>query len=188
MSSLNEISDNSDQQNFSNEDLQEFMQLTEADRTVALEYLAKHSGDVVVAINDYFEVMYQENVQKEDDNEKLCEKYLRKNSKLFCVLSYNIDSISGKSVKIRTEAVCNIILEELATIVLLQEITEESERIICDKLSTHYDLYSGNLFGIAEYYTLTLIRKQEWIQFKNHEVINFDETQMGRNILHVNVK
>lgn len=187
MSKLNELS-NSDQKNISiDEDLQEFMQLTEANRTVALEYLNKHSWNVVAAINDFFEVMYQENANKEDDNDKLCEKYMRRNSKLFCVLSYNIDSISSKNLKIRIEAVCDIILEELATIVLLQEVTEESEKIIRDKLSTQYEIYSGN-FGLAEYYIITLIRKQEWIKFKDYNVINFDETQMGRNILQVNVR
>jgi len=102
----------------------------------------------------------------------------------FRFITWNIDGIDEKNIRIRTEAVCNIIKRENANIVFLQEVIALSESILREKLP-QYQFFSGNA-DFVEYYTLTLIHKDS-VKLDTNQIIEFDESSMGRNLLKTRV-
>lgn len=54
----------------SRESIEEFMRITEADFDTANEYLNRFGWQTVEAINQYFEVMFQENQDQEEQSQQ----------------------------------------------------------------------------------------------------------------------
>lgn len=108
-----------------------------------------------------------------------------KQQKLFRHITWNIDGLNDKNLKVRTEAVCSRIVKEKASFVFLQEITQENEGIIRAKLKDSFEIFSGKTYE-GGYYSLTLVSKEPFIKVQNNEIINFPSI-MGRNLLQTNV-
>ena len=105
--------------------------------------------------------------------------------KEFRFISWNIDGIDQKNLRIRTEAVSRFIREENALIVFLQEVVPQSESVLRETLPD-YQFFSGNRDAV-DYYTLTAIHKK-YVELKSNEVIEFNNTSMGRNLLKTRVR
>lgn len=106
---------------------------------------------------------------------------------LFRHITWNIDGISPKNLELRTRAVCDIILKEKASFVFLQEVVDESEKIIRQKLATKFNIFSSQVGFAADYYTLTLVAKKSWLSVESHRIIDYPLTSMGRTLLEVMV-
>ena len=78
---------------------------------------------------------------------------------------------------------CKTIINEKVVFAFLQEVVSESETIIRQLLETKFDIFSGNVNNLADYYTLTLVAKMPFIKVLNNEIIYFKNTYMGRNII-----
>lgn len=96
------------------------------------------------------------------------------------VLSWNIDGISEKNLKIRTKGVCKIIEAEQADIVFLQEVIPETFSYIQSKLSG-YECIAGSQ---GDYFVATLLRwGRVYKDTARHHM--FPGTCMGRHLQHV---
>jgi tyrosyl-DNA phosphodiesterase 2 len=102
----------------------------------------------------------------------------------FRFITWNIDGLNEKNIRIRTEAVCNKIKSENAIIVFLQEVIPTTESILRQNLPK-YEFFSSNE-NVVDYYTLTLINK-DLVKVESNEIIDFEETSMGRNLLKTRV-
>jgi tyrosyl-DNA phosphodiesterase 2 len=63
---------------------------------------------------------------------------------------------------------------------MLQEVIETTEAILRGSLSNVYEFFSGKLY--TEYYTMILVRKKN-CECSNKNLINFENSTMGRNLL-----
>lgn len=98
-------------------------------------------------------------------------------------VTWNIDGLSPKNLKIRVEAVVKLMKQIRPDVLFLQEVIPESEAILRDQLS-EYSVFSGRTWkGFdAEYYTLTLVRK-ETVKVVSNEVIDYTLSVMTRNVI-----
>lgn len=110
--------------------------------------------------------------------------------RLFRHITYNVDSLNERNLQIRIKAICKIIMDEKATIVFLQEVRMESELIIRQNLSDHFEIFSGFMANsLIDYYTMTLVARKQWIKIGDGQIIiNFKDTRMNRNILRTDVR
>lgn len=110
--------------------------------------------------------------------------------RLFRHITYNVDSLNERNLQIRIKAICKIIMDEKATIVFLQEVRMESELIIRQNLSDHFEIFSGFMANsLTDYYTMTLVARKQWIKIGDGQIIiNFKDTRMNRNILRTDVR
>ncbi|XP_013790917.1 tyrosyl-DNA phosphodiesterase 2-like [Limulus polyphemus] len=98
-------------------------------------------------------------------------------------ITWNIDGLSESNLKLRTKAVCKIIKREEADIIFLQEVVPFS----CHYIQSHipeYQCIQGNWNG---YFTMTLLKKS-MITVEHHNVIEFPNSRMGRNLLKIEAK
>lgn len=77
------------------------------------------------------------------------------------------------------------ILKEKPDVVFLQEVICQNECILREKLSKHYDFYSGKEH--TEYYTMILSKKTTCLG-GIRSLIRFESSTMGRNLLKVDLK
>jgi len=106
---------------------------------------------------------------------------MRKNGgKHFKILSWNIDGLDNGSREARTIGVVEKIKKEEPDVVMLQEVIETTENILRTNLSNQYELFSGKLYG--DYYTMILVRNKTCV-CSGKNVINFENSTMGRNLL-----
>jgi hypothetical protein len=68
--------------------------------------------------------------------------------------------------------------------VFLQEVIPTTESILRQNLPK-YEFFSSNE-NVVDYYTLTLINK-DLVKVESNEIIDFEETSMGRNLLKTRV-
>lgn len=103
-------------------------------------------------------------------------------------ITWNIDGLDQKNIKIRTQAACKIVNELQADVVFFQEVIKETEKILVDSLG-NYTYYNGGLFkGFeADYFTATFVRKSS-ATVDSNVIVDYTETAMCRNILHTRVK
>ena len=108
--------------------------------------------------------------------------------KLFRHITWNIDGMTEKNIKIRITAVCNLILSEKAELIFLQEVTSPCEMIIRENLGNKFEIFSGNVDSrVDPYYIMTLVAKNSVFKVESNQILNFRQTQMSRNIIKTNV-
>lgn len=95
-------------------------------------------------------------------------------------ITWNIDGLNEKNLKLRTKAVCKNIEVEQADIVFLQEVVPESAEYFLTHLPSYHCTF-GNEDG---YFVGTLLKKSS-ITFISSEIIEYPITRMMRNILKV---
>lgn len=107
--------------------------------------------------------------------------------KSFRHITWNVDGLNEKNLKVRIKGVCQLVIREEAVFVFLQEVTEAVEAIVREKLGQFFHMFSGN-DNVTNYYTLTLISKKvPAVRVVSSEVISFRRTDMGRNLLKTEV-
>ena len=116
-------------------------------------------------------------VQKEEEETK---------GKLFRHVTWNIDGMQPKNLPLRMKAICDMLVKEKVSIVFLQEVTFDCEEIIEKELSKKFHIFTG-FNSTTDYFTLTLVSKGSFFKVVDNDVLNFENTFMGRNILLVNV-
>ena len=193
--------------------IDEFVLKTDTDDILAQFYLQDRNWNLSLSLNDYFEHNSRPETKankrssdvivvssdEEDDcllvgdskktkNQSLMtpppEPKLVTDVKEFRFITWNIDGIDEKNVRIRTEAVCKYVRNEKALIVFLQEVIPQSESVIRESLP-EYQFFSG-MNRSVEYYTLTAIHKS-YVKLESNEVSEYSNTIMGRNLLKTKV-
>lgn len=96
-------------------------------------------------------------------------------------ITWNIDGLCEKNLKLRTKAVCKRIKNEQADLVFLQEIIPETAEYVLRHLPDYQCIF-GNEMG---YFIGTLLKKST-IKYEDHEITEFPNTRMMRNALRVN--
>ncbi|KAI6182797.1 5'-tyrosyl-DNA phosphodiesterase [Aphelenchoides bicaudatus] len=100
-------------------------------------------------------------------------------------MSYNIDGLDGRSISNRTVAVLHVMARANPEIMFFQEVIAEQEAKFRSVLSPIYNIFTSDT-GQMPYYTLTAVSKN--IKVTKSEIINYDRSQMGRNMLLVEAK
>ncbi|XP_065562736.1 tyrosyl-DNA phosphodiesterase 2-like isoform X2 [Artemia franciscana] len=100
----------------------------------------------------------------------------------FRFLTWNLDGMEPKCLKIRIKAAAKVIEKEGYDIVFLQEVTEETQKYL-ETLLPQYVFISANSDG-APYYCITLL-KIFCVYQDSYKVLPFTNSVMGRNILQV---
>jgi exonuclease III len=77
-----------------------------------------------------------------------------------------------------------IIEREKADVVFLQEVISSTERVL-RKYLKRYSYFSGYM-NCVDYYTLTLIRKNN-VNFESNQILEYEKTWMGRNLIKTRV-
>ncbi|XP_074603766.1 tyrosyl-DNA phosphodiesterase 2-like isoform X2 [Brevipalpus obovatus] len=98
----------------------------------------------------------------------------------FTLISWNIDGLDDKNRALRTEAACGLVKQIRTDIFFFQEVIPETEEIMKVKMNG-YKLLSADNDPNTPYYTLIGIRERS-VKLLDHQVINFSETRMGRNL------
>ncbi|XP_042866505.1 tyrosyl-DNA phosphodiesterase 2-like isoform X2 [Penaeus japonicus] len=98
--------------------------------------------------------------------------------KNFRLITWNVDGLDEKNLKKRTKTVAKIIESEKADIVFLQELIPETYSYLEDLLPQFVFIAGGS----REYFTATLLRRTT-VYFDGHNLIQFQNSVMGRNLL-----
>ncbi|XP_042901699.1 tyrosyl-DNA phosphodiesterase 2 [Parasteatoda tepidariorum] len=104
-----------------------------------------------------------------------------KSSSILKFITWNIDGLNEKNIKLRTKAVCKSILDEQADMVFLQEVVPETAESLLKNLSG-YECFFGNEVG---YFVATLLKKST-VSHSDLEIIDFPNTRMMRHALKIN--
>ncbi|CAG0881755.1 unnamed protein product [Darwinula stevensoni] len=98
-------------------------------------------------------------------------------SKLIRFLTWNLDGLDARNLKIRTKAVIKIVQEENPDVVFFQEVVPESLQFFRDRLEG-YNIVSGN----GMYFTACLLNRAT-CRCDSHRIIPYPGSSMGRNLL-----
>jgi len=99
--------------------------------------------------------------------------------KKFSLITWNIDGLDNRHLKMRTKTVFKIIEAEAPDIVFLQEVIPATCQYLEAKLP-QYQLLSAAAGG--DYFTATLLRKFR-VYYDSHRVIEYPQSVMARNLL-----
>lgn len=106
--------------------------------------------------------------------------------KMFRHVTWNIDGMQPKNLPLRMKAICEALVKDKVSIAFLQEVTFDCEEIIEELLKSKFHIFTG-FNSTTEYFTLTLVSKGSFFKVIDHEVLEYENTFMGRNLLQVNV-
>lgn len=105
---------------------------------------------------------------------------------IFLMISWNIDGLSEKNLRLRTEAVCKYVKDIDADIVFLQEVVPESQTILEERMKNYLLLFGGSSDNSYDYFTAIGLKKSR-INCMHHEIVEFQHTDMNRNLITANV-
>ncbi|XP_054707550.1 tyrosyl-DNA phosphodiesterase 2-like [Uloborus diversus] len=95
-------------------------------------------------------------------------------------ITWNIDGLNEKNLKLRTKAVAKNIISQQADIVFLQEVVPESAEYFLKSMHDYHCLF-GNEAG---YFVGTLLKKST-VKYDDFEIIDFPDSRMMRNCLRI---
>ncbi|XP_046650688.1 tyrosyl-DNA phosphodiesterase 2-like [Daphnia pulicaria] len=96
------------------------------------------------------------------------------------MISWNIDGLDDRNLKMRTKSVVKIIQTHNPDVVFLQEVIPKTLDYLENNLP-QFKFFPGNVDG---YFTVTMLNMFT-INYDSHEIIDFLATTMGRNLLKV---
>jgi len=181
----------------------EFEGITNTDEALAQFYLQDHDWDLSRALNTYFasiiknddegdteDVVVQDDDDDEDQSKQSAREVIEQGLKdgtlttrapeSLKMVTWNIDGLAEKNLKIRTKAVVKHIQLEAADIVFLQEVIAETFSYIEQKLPDYHCIAAAQ----DNYFVATLLRKGR-VYCDKIKVIDFPGTRMYRSILAV---
>ncbi len=91
----------------------------------------------------------------------------------FRFITWNTDGLDKNNIYNRTKMICDIIEREKADVVFLQEVISSTERVL-RKYLKRYSYFSGYM-NCVDYYTLTLIRKNN-VNFESNQILEYEKT------------
>ena len=98
-------------------------------------------------------------------------------------VTWNIGGLDTNLILERTRATIDTLMKMSADIVFLQEVIPETLSFIKSEM-TDYECVAA---GQSEYFVATLVRRGRMVMDK-HQVVNFPNTRMRRNLLAVQVR
>jgi len=178
----------------------EFEGITNTDEALAQFYLQDHDWDLPRALNTYFASIIKNDddtedvvveaeaapAQTEESARELIEKGLKEGTLTtkaptsLKMVTWNIDGLAEKNLKIRTKAVVKHIQLEAADIVFLQEVIPETFSYIEQKLQDYHCIAAAE----DDYFVATLLRKGR-VYCDKIKVIDYPGTRMYRSLLAV---
>lgn len=188
--------------------IHEFEGITNTDEALAQFYLQDHDWDLSRSLNTYFASIIKNDddtenavdddtednvvkaeatpVQSGETAQEKIEKGLAEGSlttkapEFLKMLTWNIDGLAEKNLKLRTKAVVKHIQLEAADIVFLQEVIPETFSYIEQKLYDYHCIAAAQ----DNYFVATLLRKGR-VYCDKIKVIEYPGTRMNRSILAV---
>ncbi|XP_057370776.1 tyrosyl-DNA phosphodiesterase 2-like [Daphnia carinata] len=156
-------------------------------RSLDAYFGAKKSGGVHV-LTDGDEPQIVFNINKDvanklaeaEDVAKFLETATTKPPSEFRMISWNIDGLDDRNLKMRTKSVVKILQSQRPDIVFLQEVIPKTLDYLENNLP-EYKFIAGDEDG---YFTVTMLNMFT-IHYDSHDVISFPQTTMGRNLLKV---
>eukprot|EP00041_Stephanoeca_diplocostata_P033112 m.1084672 g.1084672 ORF g.1084672 m.1084672 type:complete len:487 (+) comp24274_c0_seq5:281-1741(+) len=104
------------------------------------------------------------------------------------VMSYNVDGLNQYDLMLRTHACIDLILQQNADIVMLQEVIPETQAIFSRRLSEAYIDHSCIDSSCTTYFTMAFVKKTQICTSSSRQPFYRSHTQMGRDILKVCVR
>lgn len=99
------------------------------------------------------------------------------------VMSYNVDGLNCNDLKLRTHACIDIILDQSADVVTLQEVVPETRVLFCARLREVYSDQSGIDSTCANYFTMIFVKKTRVCLRNLRCPFKHSRSQMGRDVL-----
>ncbi|XP_063588200.1 tyrosyl-DNA phosphodiesterase 2-like [Penaeus indicus] len=172
--------------------VEQFAEITGTDEACAQFYLQDRKWDLERSVNAFFESQTGGiQILNDGDEPEVVVTFdsqmvsmLSANSaskeppKNFRLLTWNVDGLDEKNLKKRTKTVAKIIELEKADIVFLQELIPETYSYLEDLLPQFVFIAGGS----REYFVATLLRRTT-VYFDGHNLIQFQNSVMGRNLL-----
>jgi len=178
----------------------EFEGITNTDEALAQFYLQDHDWDLSRALNTYFASIIKNDDESEDviveqdetpgQSEQSAREVIEKGladgtltikaPESLKMVTWNIDGLAEKNLKIRTKAVVKHIQLQAADIVFLQEVIPETFSYIEQKLPDYLCIAAAQ----DNYFVATLLRKGR-VYCDKIKVIDYPGTRMYRSILAV---
>nr|XP_027207911.1 tyrosyl-DNA phosphodiesterase 2-like [Penaeus vannamei] len=172
--------------------VEQFAEITGTDEACAQFYLQDRKWDLERSVNAFFESQTGGiQILNDGDEPEVVVTFdskmvsmLSANSvskeppKNFRLLTWNVDGLDEKNLKKRTKTVAKIIELEKVDIVFLQELVPETYSYLEDLLPQFVFIAGGS----REYFVATLLRRTT-VYFDGHNLIQFQNSVMGRNLL-----
>ncbi|KAK5964631.1 Tyrosyl-DNA phosphodiesterase [Trichostrongylus colubriformis] len=160
--------------------LSDFMSISNTEEQAALSLLESSGWNVNRALDFFFGNEEEDEVEvvQQPDTQSSCESAPVDLSGLeVSLVSWNIDGLDGNSLATRMKAVYKIINNLNPDFVFLQEVVTR-ELATIDRLSKLYNIFYSNKDYL--YYTAILVSKV--FEVKQHEVIHYQNSGMGRTL------
>ncbi|XP_059172986.1 tyrosyl-DNA phosphodiesterase 2-like [Physella acuta] len=105
------------------------------------------------------------------------------------ILSWNIDGLDRANLQSRTEGVCSVLLLENPEVIFLQEVVDDSLKILKAKcVNFHFFLGAEDKMRVpGAYYTAMLLR-EDVVQVDCAQIAEFPKSLMDRTLLEVQCK
>ncbi|GAB6028296.1 hypothetical protein CHUAL_002473 [Chamberlinius hualienensis] len=174
---------------------QEFAAFTNTDTAFALYALQRRGWDLNRATTDFFDGVEFSNSSSSSDDDVVAIPWPIKMSLIkeasntvqkIKFITWNIDGLDKRSLPARIENVTKILNCELPDVVHLQELVPTTFPEL-EKLLPDYKVIAGGNPSEDEYFTATLLRRAT-VSCDFHEIIPFETSVMGRNMLVVKIK
>ena len=128
--------------------------------------------------------------KKIETNAVTCSEVTANGDSILTVMNYNIDGL-GRDLLVRTKACINIIIEQNADIVTLQEVVPPTKDLLEHVLTiAGYENKSGSSRPAVSYFTMCFIKKKSNLKFLSCSRNPFrkSRSRMGRDVLTVCVE
>lgn len=173
----------------------QFAEITGTDVACGQFYLQDRNWDLQRSLDAYFRAKQTSGLQILDDGDepqvvfninKDIVKFLESATTTrppseFRLLSWNLDGLDDRNLKIRTKGVTKILKESSPDIVFFQEIVPKTLDYIQKNIPPQYKFIAA---GSEGYFTVTLINEFT-VKYDSHEVIEYPQSLMSRNLLQV---
>lgn len=97
---------------------------------------------------------------------------------IFKFISWNIDGLDDKNLKVRTNAVTDYVKEVSADVVFLQEVIPKTAEYLKNNLPQYKFIFGGE----REYFTGLAYNPMN-VEYLSHSIEEFPDSDMGRNLL-----
>eukprot|EP00943_MAST-04B_sp_MAST-4B-sp1_P002802 g2802.t1 len=120
------------------------------------------------------------------DKEKIltCDEVKQNGDSILTIMNYNIDGL-GKDLLVRTKACIDIIIQQNADIVTLQEVIEPTRDLLIHVLTNAGYENKSSSASKCSYFTMIFIKRKSNLKFVSSSRIPYrkSNSQMGRDIL-----
>lgn len=162
---------------------QRFAEVTGTDSACALFFLQNHDWHVERAVDAFFGSSSSAASSSAPIDFSQCKQLTTTPPSTLSVISWNIDGLDQRNLKMRTKAVYRVLESEQADVVMLQELVPCTLSYLREKL-TQYEFVVRSADSPVGYFTAILLRRFR-VYVDSSRLLPFTDSLMARDLLHV---